>query len=405
MVPSQVDAEKHAIVAKVMHFSQWGGGWCQRYCDDGYLWPDCTCHPDPPGPTPPPTHTPTPTLTPTPTSTPTPTPTPIPLSYGPKGLAGSDSFSLFGENYNAYYTWSISPSRDDVRFARMVWCVTDYHLYGDYGGPNYQAQIIEAAQADRGKVAGRVWLVFNEPDDYVGTPNGGGQCGVWPLTGNPFDEDNHNPKVRDDPAEAARRYSLVYDWIKDNDPNAKVFAGGLLRIHLQSTRDWWNAFLDELASRNELYKVEGVHVHSYPDWSTGSGCLDHYCMPEMAQQLNTWYNSYHIGRDLGDRPIWITETGAGNCGWYGYPQWDSQGWVKVRDTIMKSMAWWFTGDLQWPYGNVPTNPGYDSIHWFVPWWGSEAGYQFWCTFLEDGRNNPHVLTPLGVYWHDYDLGQ
>lgn len=176
-------------------------------------------------------------------------------------------------------------------------------------------------------------MVFNEPDDYVGTTGGGGQCGAWPFTGNPFDPNNQSPKVRDDPAEAARRYSLVYDWIKDNDPNAKVFAGGILRLSSVG-RGWWNTFLNTFAFRNELYKVEGVHVHSYPDWSTGSERRDHYCMPERVQQLNTWYNSYHVGKGLGDRPIWITETGAGDCSLYGSTQWDPQGWLTVRDAVM-----------------------------------------------------------------------
>lgn len=327
---------------------------------------------------------------------------PLPLLYGPKGLAGQGSAYLFGESYDAYYTWAINPDQTDVRFARMVLCVTDYHLYGYYGGPNFQEKISEAAQADSGKVAGRVWLVFNEPDDYVGTPNTGGQCGVWPFTGDPFDLSNQSPRVRDDPAEAAARYSLIYDWIKDEDPNAKVFAGGLLRIYSTHTRNWWTIFLNTLASRNELYKVEGVHVHSYPDWSTGWECMDHYCMPEMAQQLNTWYNNYHVGKGLGNRPIWITETGAGDCGWYGYTRWDPEGHLKVLETIMRPMTWWFTDDPQWPHSSVPTNPGYDSIHWYTSWW-KEGADNFWCTFLEDSRSSPSALTSLGAYWRDYNL--
>lgn len=332
---------------------------------------------------------------------------PLPLHYGPKGLAGTGSNYLFGENYDAYYNWAISPGQTDARFARMVWCVTDYHLYGHYGGPNFQAQIIQAAQADRGKVTGRVWLVFNEPDDTWGAPNDwqNWQCGRFPMNTDPKNIETNPIEsgwVANNPAEAAIRYSLVYDWIKNNDPNAKVFAGGLLKIHSSHTRNWWTTFLNTLASRNELYKVEDVHVHSYPDWSTGSGCMDHSCMPEMAQQLNTWYNSYHVGKGLGNRPIWITETGAGDCGWYGYTRWDPEGHLKVLETIMRPMAWWFTDDPQWPHSSVPTNPGYDSIHWYTSWW-KEGADNFWCTFLEDGRSSPNVLTSLGVYWRDYSI--
>jgi len=123
---------------------------------------------------------------------------PLQLFYGSKGLSGADSFGLFSENYNVYYTWSVNPSRSDTRFARMVFCVDDYHLYVDYDGPNHQDRIIQAAQADRGTVIGRVWLIFNEPDDTWGAAVQGslpkGQCGVWPYTGDPTDPEN-NPSL------------------------------------------------------------------------------------------------------------------------------------------------------------------------------------------------------------------
>jgi len=72
---------------------------------------------------------------------------------------------------------------------------------------------------------------------------------------------------------------------------------------------------------------------------------------------------------------------------------------------MKPMSGWFTGDPQWPHGSVPTNPGYDSIHWYTPWIDNEKYHEWWCDFLEDGRSSPAVLTPLGEYWHSYDLSQ
>jgi hypothetical protein len=315
------------------------------------------------------------------------------LSYGPKALAGADTFNLFGDNYDAYYTWGVSPSTSDLRLARMVWCVDDYHLY-EWG---VASQIVQAAQSDAGDIVGRVWLVFNEPDNTWATPGTGGQCGVWPFTGDPFDDKNPSLKVWQDPSEAAVRYSMVYDWIKGNDPNARVFAGGILNIHLSQGRNWWVTFLNTLAARGELYKVEGVHVHGYPIWSTGSGCEADYCVARAARKLNAWYNNYHVGLGLGDRPIWITETGgAPFCG--GWEQWDPQGWLTVRNEIMRPLSWWFTGDSRWPYGSIPTNPGYDSIHWYVSW----SSYQeFWCSFLEDGRDTPAVLTPLGEYWYDF----
>lgn len=322
---------------------------------------------------------------------------PMQLLYGPRGLAGTDSFGLFSENYNAYYTWGVNPSRSDARFARMVFCVDDYHLYTE-GIAN---QIVQAAQSDAGNVIGRVWLVFNEPVNTYGEPLVDAQCGRYALEGDP-----HNPDpstwVANNPADAAIRYSMVYDWIKNGDPNAKVFAGGLLETYAAKTRNWWTTFVNTLSSRGELHKIEGVHIHSYPAWSTGWGCVDHDCMPEMAQQLNMWYDSYHVGLGLGDRPIWITEIGAGPfCN--RWERWNPQGWLTIRDSIMKPMSWWFTGDPQWPHSSVPTNPGYDSIHWYTPWIGSEEYQVWWCDFLEDGRSSPAVLTPLGEHWLSYDL--
>jgi len=317
---------------------------------------------------------------------------PLLLDYGPKGLAGPDVFGLFGDDYDSYLTWAVAPGIRDARLVRTVGCVSDYHLYPENGGLNYQEQIIQAARADRDQVDGRVWLIFNEPDDSVA------QCGSFALTGNPFDRANRSLKVRQDPAEAARRYSLVYDWIKAHDPRARVFAGGLLHLRAASTQEWWVTFLKTLDAEGALYKVEGVHVHSYPEWTTGGGCLGHFCAPEMAQALNAWYADFHVGQGLADRPIWITEIGAGDCNWYGGARWDAAGWLRVRDGLMAPVSGWFAGDARWTYAGTPTNPGYSAMFWFIPWWGGKAGEQYWCTFLEDGRKSGGVLTPLGEYW-------
>ncbi len=314
------------------------------------------------------------------------------LTYGPKGLAGADTLGLLGDSYDAYTTWAVAPGVHDARLVRTVWCVSDYHLYPENGGLNTRDKIVQAAQADSGRVVGRVWLIFNEPDDSVA------QCGSFALTGDPFDRANRSLKVREDPAETARRYSLVYDWIKTNDPNARVFAGGLLHLSAASTQRWWLTFLETLAAEGALYKVEGVHVHSYPEWSTGGSCRGHFCVPEMAQALNAWYADFHVGQGLGDRPIWITEIGAGDCNWYWSTRWHEAGWLKVRDGLMAPMSGWFAGDARWTYAGTPTNPGYSAMFWFIPWWGGKEGEQYWCTFLEDGRDGGRALTPLGEYW-------
>ncbi len=337
------------------------------------------------------------------------------LLYGERGLAGRDVYDLLGQDYNAYYGWTVGPNINDVRFARMVWCVNDYYLYT----LGYANQITQAAQSDAGHVLGRVWLIFNEPENawmsttYTNTVNGEGwQCGDYPLEGNPPFPSFSNRRVADHPEEAAVRYSMIYDWIKNNDPTAKVFTGGLLWIHNTQGRNWWITFINTLASRNELYKLEGVHIHGYPGWSTGGGCASPYCIRELAQQFNTWYEAYHVGLGLGDLPIWITETdaaSAGNlCTQAGSPPtptWNSQAWMTATNQIMKPLSWWFAGDTQWPYTDVQTNPGYESVFWFIPGGSDPYIQQFWCSFLEDGhlQGIPPTLTPLGEYWRTYDL--
>lgn len=326
------------------------------------------------------------------------------LAYGAKGLAGDDSFNLLDQNYDVYYNWGVDPSNSDPRFARMVWCVDDYWLYTI----GLAGQITQAAQSDAGHVVGRVWLIFNEPDNPSGTPPNDAQCGAYPFTGNPGDPNNH-PKVYEDAAEAARRYSMVYDWIKNNDPNAKVYAGGILQLSWVGARNWWTTFISTLQARNELYKVEDVHVHAYPRWSNGQECDANYCAPEVAQLLDDWYHNYFVPFGLGDKPIWITEIGSepfvSLCPHNTPPSWDQQIWLTARDKVMKPFAWWFSSDPQWPY-SVEKNPGYDAVFWFIPWSINPVfGFPNWCSFLEDHHdvNQPATLTPLGEYWRSVNL--
>lgn len=346
------------------------------------------------------------------------------LPYGLKGLAGSDHPShIFDEHYDVYHNWTVAPLQMDSRFARTVKCITEYHMldydYGSIEGLGYQSQITAAAQADTSNnIHGRVWLIFNEPDNTYSHPQDPyntdyWQCGRFPLTGNPEDPNNYAPQIAYDPATVAILYGEVYDLIKTNDPSAKVFVGGFLGIHTTGTRSWWTTFLSTLESRDELYKVEGVHVHSYPEWSTGSACEDYpYCAEEMARELNEWYNDYHIGMGLGALPIWITETGAGGvC--KRWTKWNQNGWTAVRDHVMMPMSWWFEGNVAWQtdHGDVPTNRdlafgGYESILWYIPWCSEDDGTcqeDWWCTFLVDSRNSPVTLTnPLGYYWYNYN---
>jgi hypothetical protein len=288
--------------------------------------------------------------------------------------------NLSALQFDWYYDWSAGylPERSgDSRYARMVWC--QGLAQGDVqGGSRSIAEI--AAEDFLANRRGRVWLIYNEPDD----PN---QCGGAPA-------DDGRP-VYANPTFMARHFAQVYDLIKAADPYAQVFAGGLAWISSPTTRDWWRQFVGTLAAEGNLPKLEGVHIHLYPFVSTSSAwnaadsaCFaEAYCAPALARAADAWYRDMHAGLGLADRPIWITEAGWLYCG-SAYPG-------LTADHIMRPLAQWFGGDPAWPYGDrAPANPGYDAIAWYVT---HDPGW-FPCTHLLSGAGPGGTATDLGRFW-------
>lgn len=310
---------------------------------------------------------------------------PFQLTYGPKGIGDATqnstlfkpSINLNALDYDWYYDWSFNnlPARNnDPKYVRMVWCdsLTRKDVYGNVH------TIAEIARDDyeNGR-SGRVWLVFNEPD----AP--GEQCG----------------KVfADDPVGAAHHYRAVYDMIKDNDPYARVFTGGLLWLNSQETRVWWWIFIDTLAMAGELHKIEGVHIHLYPTitsepvrgvYGDPAQCHEANCLTALVEAANDWYQQMHLDTGLGDRPIWITETGWLFC------ENVTESWIE--NEFMQPLTQWFTGDEAWPYPEIATNPGYETIAWYVtrdPNW-------FPCTYLLDQAGAVGKATQLGQFWNQF----
>lgn len=332
------------------------------------------------------------------------------LSYGPKGIGGGNTWGNL--DYDVWYNWGVLQNNTDPALARMVYCPTDEMLYelGDY------QRIIDAAQNDYANdLRGRVWLVFNEPDH------------PWSECGTKFFTPESSELVQDDPEEAAVRYAFVYDTIKQYDPHARVFGGGLVFLNStqpagDNTRWWWDTFLDTLEANDHLDKLKGVHVHAYgkltisPVRPEGSWELDpcphENCFPELAQALNDWYSDVHEAdpRTAG-LPIWITETGwptCGDSGWDpGNPTQRQEGYLWVRDNYAAPISEWFTGNPAWNtrYPGMASNPGYESIFWFVSYttW-KNMQYSWWCTFLNDYFSDPQgELTPAGEYWNQLPL--
>lgn len=254
----------------------------------------------------------------------------------------------------------------------MLWCNGGFWSADVNGNPRYVGDIAHADYTNG--FAGRVWLIYNEPDDP-------GQCNFA------------------DANAAADYYSSAYDLIKNNDPTARVFAGGLLWLNTSYTRNWWITFVNRLSSTGKLHKLEGVHIHLYPKFSTATtrqmtNCATAYCVPELAQVANNWYETMHVALGLGDRPIWITETG-----WLGESSCSTQRVTEIRDNFMQPWSQWFAGDSAWPYnGQVGLNPGYDAVSWYV----ARDTFTFTaCSYLLNNLGPAGNPTSLGSFWSSF----
>ena len=311
---------------------------------------------------------------------------PFTCEYGKKGVG--DSWQAWGPGhsgtrmealeYDWYYDWynTYLPERsDDPKYVRMVFC--DETSWVDREGVS--RTISEVAHSDFvTERRGRVWLVFNEPDDIDSRPNV-----------NPCGDVYFN-----DPVGAANHYLQVYDMIKENDPYARVFVGGFLYLGSNETRQWWNTFVFTLRNAGAIAKLEGMHVHLYPALSTSrvhegtGGCSTADCAADLANIANEWF-SVQETLGLGQLPIWISETGwLHDCS-------KSKEWI--RDNFMRPWSQWFAKDSLWPY-TVPTNPGYDSIAWYVT---HHEGW-FPCTHLLNQEGFDGIPTALGAYWNSFN---
>lgn len=318
---------------------------------------------------------------------------PVRLTYGEKGFGDAwqnwrppeQGSNLDALDYSWYYDWTFSylPERnDDTKYVRMLWC--QGLSPSDVNG-NTVILADKARQDFINGIQGRVWLVLNEPDD-------GGQCGAntIPTYGGTFE---------DNPQGAARFFSDVYDVIKENDPHAIVFTGGLLWLSSPQTRAWWDIFVQTLVNDGELYKIEGVHIHLYPEFSNSSDrdfatseCSTTDCVKDLAIVANDWYDQMHVQKGLGDRPIWLTEVGWLLCG--------STNSAWVNNNFVVPMTEWYSNNPNWDYPSVPTNPGFDAIAWYATY--TLAYDQQQCTFLLDSLGPDGETTIVGESWNIFN---
>jgi hypothetical protein len=269
------------------------------------------------------------------------------------------------------YAWRIGTNNLAPNIHRMIWCC-DQEMLDDL-----ENAIIDAAQTDfNNGVKNRVWLYLNEPDLQ-------GQCGGKHINGTQTDYNNNSPIVSTVPEIAAQRFVQLHALITSYDPHAQFYVGGLA---LLNSPDWWLRFIGELHALNASELIDGIHIHGYPRWTTGTNCQNKWCMPELFAALENWYQFGITDLNLDHLPVWITETGsAAYCNDYTYN--DPQSYIDSRDNIMLPLLEWF---------NSSSNPGYNRIYWFLPLSPSPPEQQiWWCSFL---TNLDGTLTPLGEAW-------
>lgn len=167
----------------------------------------------------------------------------------------------------------------------------------------------------------------------------------------------------------------------------RLIAGGVLGLYDPFVWWWWSEFVGEVERMDRLDAIQGVHVHAYPIHSTGLylDCTAGWCVERLTGELETFYDHWIAGLGLGDRPVWITETGSSPwCMPDRHSRVITQ--VQVRDHFMAPMVAWFNGQDR-----------YDALYWFIPranaWQNGERRWQ--CSFLVDDGD---TLTPLGEFW-------
>jgi len=306
----------------------------------------------------------------------------------------------------------------DPRYVPMIWCMADVNA-----GPT-PAQVANLAR----QYPGRVWLVFNEPDNL-------GQCGLYidhdPLTGEPrypFFRDNDWTGLG---TYLAEQYILYYDAIKDADPYARIFALGLTQLPMPGftftyyywydtpyAPEWrdraigiWNGFTGRLMGRN--HALDGIAIHAYGGATYSAfhdGCVegaaswtDYGCVQSALTAAHRFFQgtdgtpSRNANPDVtAGKTIWITEIGVlrGLTDYPGYP------WTSVRDLFEIPMRNWFNGHIR---------PGQDcqyinTVSWFsthfkVQWEDATASNLL--DHLQFAQTGAKQLTPVGQIWRDW----
>ena len=173
------------------------------------------------------------------------------------------------------------------------------------------------------------WEFINEPDARAPRPNYGPAIGCWGLY----------------PAEYARQLGIFYTKIKNLDPDALVFFGGLA---YDSWEHFERNFFEKALQNGAGQYFDGVSLHYYP--------VNLAEFPTMAHKVNEIRDTMSRNGVYGRR-IWITETGQ----WVNF----GRSVELQRDFIVRELTRGF-------------GAGVDNMFWFdprehPPWpWGGEV---------------------------------
>lgn len=366
-----------------------------------------------------PTHTPQPSHTPRATPTlgafvspldVTPTPTLVPrvwlplvlrdwpIKYGWKGVADTNEVlsatkanGFWGLNPGWYYNWGyagpwaaahggraqnataaalMAAAMNDPAYVPMIWCTDDV-------GAGMALPTAEAIARDH---PGRVWLVFNEPDNnYSGDSCGYyvdhyySKLGIFYFNGSNWSALGQY---------IAQQYIRYYDAIRSADPTARLFPFGGTFLPKETGANGpkeiqiWNGFTNYLANptaepNRTPRPLDGIAIHAYPNVSAGCGIADSTC---LQQALNAAHNFFqgtttptppaptNANPSLTKgKPIWITEIGhLAGAPTPGSPVGRATVQAYTANVLTNPLMTWFTTNAV-PGGSAPY---LNSIAWF-----------------------------------------
>ncbi len=370
--------------------------------------------------------------------TPTPTPTPPPIQYGWKGVGHtSEAAALGASNDPTNNFWGIDPDwwfdwsssgvtraadasaeellsqmavrLADPEFVPTIWCTSDT------AGAVSPADIGTLA----GQHRGRVWLMFNEPDNDGHSDS----CGFY-IKGN-LDHSHYytNQDWLGLGIYLADEYAKYATAILNADPTARIFTFATMQLPMptltvlnnpndayrQRALPIWQGFLSRMVSEHSEIPIDGIVIHAYPNSfstyhiDTIPACqgvhggmptwfLDPQCVERAIEDAYRFFQGTENPQPglTQNKPIWVTETGV-------LTQHTQLAWNSVKTGYQTPLMNWLT-----PRMAPAAQPCCAWIN-AVAWYSTHRPDHSASNLLVPTPVAPPVLgalTPLGVVWRD-----